>query len=135
VGIIGPRQRREGQEVLGERRDQQRRHVHVAHGSLGLGRSPLEASFDLDAALGANPSIAVICPTDAAALDLTQVGSDDLYLFSLRSTGDSSPLFGLRFVEAKNVPSGLDLPDRPGRARRVLYGHEPVPRGSLHADE
>jgi hypothetical protein len=55
---------------------------------------------------GANPTIAAIAPDDAAALDLTQVGADNLYLFSLRSTGDSSPLFGLRFVEAKNVSPG-----------------------------
>jgi capsid protein len=57
-------------------------------------------------AVGANPTIAAINPDDAADLDLTQVGADDLYLFSLRSTGNSSPLFGLRFVEAKNVPQG-----------------------------
>ena len=29
-----------------------------------------------------------------------------MYLFSLRSTGGASPLFGLSFTEAKNVPQG-----------------------------
>jgi hypothetical protein len=55
---------------------------------------------------GCNPTIAAINPLDMAALDLTSQGADQLYLFSLRSTGGASPLFGLSFTEAKNVPQG-----------------------------
>lgn len=57
-------------------------------------------------ATGANPTIAAINPDDAATLDLTTVGSDGLYLFGLRTTGSSSPLSGLRFIEAKNISAG-----------------------------
>jgi hypothetical protein len=56
--------------------------------------------------VGTNPTLAAINPADAVLLDLTTAGADDLPIFSLRVTGDASPLFGLRFIEAKNVPEG-----------------------------
>jgi hypothetical protein len=37
-------------------------------------------------------------PADAVALDLTTTGADAQYVFALRDTGDSSPLWGLRVV-------------------------------------
>jgi hypothetical protein len=55
---------------------------------------------------GASPTLAAINPTDMATLDLTTAGADDLPVFSIRTSGDASPLFGLRFIEAKNVTEG-----------------------------
>jgi hypothetical protein len=59
-------------------------------------------------ALGADPDIAVLNPTDAAALDLTTTGADDQYVFALRDTGDSSPLWGLEIIE--RIGGGSDPP-------------------------
>ncbi len=39
-------------------------------------------------------------PADAVSLDLTTTGADDAYVFGLRTSGDSSPLFGLTIIEA-----------------------------------
>ena len=57
-------------------------------------------------AKGVNPTIVAMNPDDSTDLDLTTAGADNLPLFSLRTTGDSSPLWGLRVVEAKNVDAG-----------------------------
>lgn len=47
---------------------------------------------------GFSPDLAVLNPTDAAALDLATTGADAQYVFALRDTGDSSPLWGLKIV-------------------------------------
>lgn len=47
---------------------------------------------------GANPTVVVLNPTDAAALDLTTDGAGG-YVFSNRDTGSSDPLWGLKPVE------------------------------------
>jgi hypothetical protein len=49
-------------------------------------------------AAGYNPDLAIVNPADAVALDLTTTGADAQYVFALRDTGDSSPLWGLRVV-------------------------------------
>jgi hypothetical protein len=46
---------------------------------------------------GANPSIAVVNATDAAALDLTADAGG--YVFATRDVGTASPLFGLTIIE------------------------------------
>jgi hypothetical protein len=79
-------------------------------------------------ATGANPTIAAINPDDAATLDLTTVGSDGLYLFGLRTTGSPSPLFGLRFIEAKNISAGSIY-----RHSRVRIRQEPRRSDVEHA--
>ena len=50
-------------------------------------------------AAGYNPTIAVVDPTDAAALDLYATGTDGAHAFPLGAYGASSPLFGLTVVE------------------------------------
>lgn len=58
---------------------------------------------------GYNPSILVVNPTDAVALDLfVQPGTAD-YLFPTGATGSSSPLWGLRVVEHA-TPAGSEPP-------------------------
>jgi hypothetical protein len=47
---------------------------------------------------GYSPDLAIVNPADATALDLTTTGADAQYVFALRDTGDSSPLWGLRIV-------------------------------------
>jgi len=71
-------------------------------------------------AVGANPTLAAINPDDAAALDLSTTGADDAYVFALRATGNSSPLWGLRFIEGRNVPPGS------------VYLIDPAPLGIFH---
>lgn len=56
--------------------------------------------------VGSNPSVLALSPAEAATLDLTQVGADDLYLFLTREAGSASPVWGLRIAE---VP-GLEAP-------------------------
>jgi hypothetical protein len=69
-------------------------------------------------ALGASPSVLALNPTDAAALDLTTVGADGLYLFAVRDTSSSSPLWALSVIESPAVDDPLVLdPARLG----VLY--------------
>jgi hypothetical protein len=57
-------------------------------------------------ALGSNPQTLLLSPEDAATLDLTQVGADDLYLFATRAVGGADPLWGLsiRTSEAIDDP-------------------------------
>jgi hypothetical protein len=54
-------------------------------------------------ALGANPTLLALNPTDAATLDLATTGADNAYVFATRSTGSSSPLWGLRPVEVPGL--------------------------------
>jgi hypothetical protein len=49
-------------------------------------------------AAGYSPDLAIVNPADAVALDLTTTGADAQYVFALRDSGDSSPLWGLRVV-------------------------------------
>jgi hypothetical protein len=46
---------------------------------------------------GFNPDLAVVNPTDAVALDLS-VDTAGQYVFALRDTGDSSPLWRMRII-------------------------------------
>jgi hypothetical protein len=57
-------------------------------------------------ATGANPTIAVLNPTDAASLDLEADAGG--YVFPMRDTGSSSPLWGLRVVE--RIGAGTEAP-------------------------
>lgn len=69
-------------------------------------------------ATGANPRIVVLNPTDAAGLDLLADAGG--YIFPVTSSGNSSPLWGLRVVErigAGTEPPYLIDPDMLG----VLY--------------
>jgi hypothetical protein len=50
-------------------------------------------------AAGFNPDLAVVNPTDSAALDLSTTGADGEYVFPLRDSGSSSPLWGLKIIE------------------------------------
>lgn len=60
-------------------------------------------------AVGAQPDVLVLNPTDAAELDLfRQPGTQD-YLFPTRSVGEASPLWGLRVVE-RTSPTGDEPP-------------------------
>lgn len=52
---------------------------------------------------GANPTIIAMDPTDAAALDLATTGTDAAFVFPLRDTGSSSPLWGLRVAEVAGI--------------------------------
>jgi hypothetical protein len=58
-------------------------------------------------AAGFQPDTLVLSPEDAESLELTTVGSDNLYLFSLRTTGNASPLFGLTIRESKSATTPL----------------------------
>ena len=58
-------------------------------------------------ALGANPTVLALNPDDAASLDLTTTGVDGMYTFATRSTGSSSPLWGLIVVESPTVADPL----------------------------
>jgi Phage capsid family len=60
-------------------------------------------------AVGANPTIALLNPTDAAALDLSVTGTDNQYVFPLRDTGSSSPLWDLTVVERTSA-AGTEPP-------------------------
>jgi len=55
---------------------------------------------------GANPSVAVLNPTDAASLDLSADAGG--YVFATRDVGSSSPLWGLRVVE--RIGAGTEAP-------------------------
>jgi hypothetical protein len=59
--------------------------------------------------LGANPSVLALSPADAAALDLTQVGADDLYLFLTRDVGSASPIWSLRIAEVPGLTDPIVL--------------------------
>lgn len=75
-------------------------------GSSGSGRIEQVRNAVADTrAHGATPSVLVLNPDDAAALDLTTTGADDAYVFATRSTGSASPLWSLAIVE---VPSLTD---------------------------
>jgi hypothetical protein len=52
-------------------------------------------------ALGANPTILALSPTDAAALDVTKTELG--YVFAIRDTGSASPLYGLTLVENPQI--------------------------------
>jgi hypothetical protein len=56
---------------------------------------------------GFQPNLAVLNPTDAAALDLTADAGG--YVFPLRDTGTSSPLWGLRIV-TRTSTAGTEPP-------------------------
>lgn len=58
-------------------------------------------------AIGANPAVLALNPTDAASLDLTTTGADGMYAFATRDTGNSSPLWGLTVVESPTVTDPL----------------------------
>jgi hypothetical protein len=77
-----------------------------------------------------SPTILAINPTDAAALDLTQVGADNLYLFTLRTTGQASPLFGLRLIEATE-----QRPSAGGREGRMPPDAPPAKRAGRRKAE
>jgi hypothetical protein len=55
---------------------------------------------------GANPTITVLNPTDAAALDLAADAGG--FVFATRDTGSSSPLWGLRVIE--RIGAGTEPP-------------------------
>ena len=57
---------------------------------------------------GFNADLVVLNPTDAAALDLT-VDAAGHYLFAVRATGDSSPLWGLKVV-TRTSAAGTEPP-------------------------
>ena len=78
-------------------------------------------------ALGAWPTTLLVSPTDSSALDLSVTGGDSMYVFALRDTGTSSPLWALQVIESAAVtnPTLVD----PGRAG-VLY----VGTGSVTVD-
>ncbi|MGH2791716.1 MAG: hypothetical protein ACRDJ0_12155 [Actinomycetota bacterium] len=57
-------------------------------------------------ATGANPTIAVLNPTDSASLDLEADAGG--YVFPTRDTGSSSPLWGLRVIE--RIGAGTEAP-------------------------
>ena len=57
-------------------------------------------------ATGANPTTAVLNPTDAASLDLEADAGG--YIFPTRDTGTSSPLWGLKVVE--RIGAGTEAP-------------------------
>jgi hypothetical protein len=57
-------------------------------------------------ATGANPSIVVLNPTDAASLDLEADAGG--YIFPTRDSGSSSPLWGLKVVE--RIGAGTEAP-------------------------
>lgn len=52
---------------------------------------------------GSDPAVLALSPTAASALDLTQVGADNLYLFLTRDVGSASPLWSLRIVEVPGL--------------------------------
>jgi hypothetical protein len=52
-------------------------------------------------ALGANPTILALSPTDAAALDVTKTELG--YVFATRDSGSASPLWGLQIVENPRI--------------------------------
>jgi hypothetical protein len=60
-------------------------------------------------ALGANPTIVALNPTDAASLDLDERGADKLLTFPPRSSGTSSPIWGLRVVEVSALGEGAPV--------------------------
>lgn len=66
----------------------------------------LRNSVAIMRAKGVSPTIAALNPADSAVLDLSQASGTGEYLFAVRSTGDSSPLWGLSLRECKNVPVG-----------------------------
>jgi hypothetical protein len=43
----------------------------------------------------------------AGGLDLATIGADDAFVFALRDTGSSSPLWGLRFIEVAALAQGF----------------------------
>jgi hypothetical protein len=55
---------------------------------------------------GANPSVAVLNPSDAATLDLQADAGG--FIFATRDTGSASPLWGLRVVE--RIGAGTEAP-------------------------
>jgi hypothetical protein len=56
------------------------------------------------ASAGTRPTIVALSPEDSVELDLFTVGAaDNEYLFAVRDSGASSPLFGLRVVECSSV--------------------------------
>jgi hypothetical protein len=57
-------------------------------------------------ATGANPSIAVLNPTDSASLDLEADAGG--YIFPTRDTGSSSPLWNMRVIE--RIGAGTEAP-------------------------
>jgi hypothetical protein len=57
-------------------------------------------------ATGANPTLVVLNPTDAASLDLEADAGG--YIFPTRDTGTSSPLWGLRVIE--RIGAGTEAP-------------------------
>jgi hypothetical protein len=86
--------------------------------SIGILRNAVGAMRDK----GMRPSIAALNPTDAANLDLTTTGADNAYLFPLRDTGNSSPLFGLRFIEVPSINPGTVYLIDPQQAMTVYTG-------------
>lgn len=58
-------------------------------------------------AAGTNPNIVALSPTDSVELDLFTTGADDAYVFALRDSGSSSPLFNLRVIETSAVTEPL----------------------------
>jgi hypothetical protein len=58
-------------------------------------------------ALGTNPTVVALSPTDSVELDLFTTGADGAYAFALRASGSSSPLFGVRIVETTAASNPL----------------------------
>jgi hypothetical protein len=71
-------------------------------------------------AQGANPTVAVLNPTDAATLDLQADAGG--FVFATRDTGSASPLWGLRVVE--RIGAGTEAPYLldPGMLGRFYLG-------------
>jgi len=78
-------------------------------------------------ALGGNPDVLLLNPTDAAALDLTTAGADGMFVFATRDSGSASPLWSLVIRESETVtnPTLLD---------RALLGPLYVGTGSVLVD-
>jgi hypothetical protein len=96
-GAEGARRPRHGPD---RRRGSTLRHQrHRTH------RAPSQRCCDMRAT-GANPTIAVLNPTDSASLDLEADAGG--FVFPTRDTGSSSPLWGLRVIE--RIGAGTEAP-------------------------
>ncbi|MCW3064782.1 MAG: hypothetical protein JWN32_1954 [Solirubrobacterales bacterium] len=81
-----------------------------AHGKTGAGLiERVRNGVSAMRALGAQPSVLALSPTDAAALDLTTTGADKAYVFATRDSGSASPLWSLRIVESPTISAPLLL--------------------------
>lgn len=54
-------------------------------------------------ALGGNPTILALSPTDAANLDVQTSGANAAYIFATRDSGSASPIWGNTIIEVPNI--------------------------------